>query len=135
MQALQLGRAGRELEEAERGAEGGEAAVVGVHEADGRPGRPPHATRPSGPSRSGGKGRGMGDAGRRDLRAGVGTTVRENSPYARCFACLAVQLTVTEKIVREAAQVLIARDVFVLKRRVCYTCGRTQKVIIPAELS
>jgi hypothetical protein len=82
----------------------------------------------------------MGDAGRRDLRAGVGTTVRENSPYARCFACLAVQLTVTEKtvtekMVREAAQVLIVREAFVLKRRVCYTCARTQDVIIPAEPS
>jgi hypothetical protein len=74
-------------------------------------------------------------AGQGDLRVVVAATVRENSPYARCFTCLGVQLMVTEKVVREAAQILIVRDAFVLKRRVCYTCERTEDVMIPAEQS
>jgi hypothetical protein len=72
-------------------------------------------------------------AGQGDLRSTVAATVRENAPYARCFTCLGVQLIVTEKMVREAAQILIVRDAFTLKRRVCYTCQRTEDVMIPAE--
>jgi hypothetical protein len=36
-------------------------------------------------------------------------------------------------MVREAAQILVVRDTFALRRRVCYTCQRTDDVMVPAE--
>jgi hypothetical protein len=48
--------------------------------------------------------------------------VRANSPLAHCFACLAGQLGLTEKAVRDAAQVLIVREPFLLQRRACSLC-------------
>jgi hypothetical protein len=71
--------------------------------------------------------------GQGDLRAAAAAQIRENSPYARCFACLAIQLMVTEPMVREVAQVLIGRDGFALDRRVCYACNRVHDLVVPAE--
>jgi hypothetical protein len=67
------------------------------------------------------------------VRAATGITIRENSPFARCFTCLARQLMVTETMVREVAQVLVVRDEFVLDQRVCYTCQRVEDLLVPAE--
>ena len=36
---------------------------------------------------------------------------------------------------RDAAQFLIVRDAFALKRRVCYTCQRAEDVVILVEHS
>jgi hypothetical protein len=36
----------------------------------------------------------------------------------------------TEKEVREAAQVLIVRDAFGLDWRACYACGRSEAVLV-----
>jgi hypothetical protein len=60
----------------------------------------------------------------------VAHTVLANFPYAYCFRCLAVRLPLSEKEVREAAQVLIVRDGFRLDRRVCYGCGRTETLLL-----
>jgi hypothetical protein len=72
-------------------------------------------------------------SGQSDLRTATATQIRENSPYARCFACLGVQLSVAERMVRDVAQVLIVHNGFVLDRRVCYTCRHVGEIIVPAE--
>ena len=63
----------------------------------------------------------------------VARAVLQNSPYARCFACLATQVGVSEKDARDAAQVLIVRQDFGISRRVCYTCTRVDDVLIAAK--
>jgi hypothetical protein len=71
--------------------------------------------------------------GQGDLRAAAAAKIRDNSPYARCFECLAIQLVVTEAMVREVAQLLIGRDGFALDRRVCYACNRVHELVVPVE--
>jgi hypothetical protein len=63
----------------------------------------------------------------------MGITIRENSPFARCFTCLARQLMVTDLMVREVAQLLIVPDAFALDQRICYTCHRVEDLVVPAE--
>jgi len=67
------------------------------------------------------------------VRAATGITIRENSPFARCFTCLARQLMVTETMVREVAQVLVVRDGFALDQRNCYICHRIEDLVVPVE--
>ena len=60
----------------------------------------------------------------------VARAVLENSPYVRCFECLALQVGLRNKDVREAAQVMIVRDDFHVARRVCHTCGCTDQMLV-----
>jgi hypothetical protein len=63
----------------------------------------------------------------------VARAVQENSPYVRCFRCLAVQVARTEKDVREAAQLLVVSDTFYTARRVCHICSRTDNVLVDGK--
>jgi hypothetical protein len=51
--------------------------------------------------------------------------------HAYCFACLAVQLRVTELRIRGAAQVLVVRGRFRRGRRVCGSCGGMEEALVP----
>ena len=53
-----------------------------------------------------------------------------SSPFVRCFPCLAIQLRVTERTVRDAAQIMVWRDDFGVERRPCYDCNRIERVLI-----
>jgi hypothetical protein len=61
----------------------------------------------------------------------VALVVRSHFPYARCFACVAHDLDVTEVEVRSAAQMLVAADRFRLVRRICYGCSRAVDTLMP----
>jgi hypothetical protein len=63
----------------------------------------------------------------------VARAVLQNSPYVRCFQCLAAQVGMLERDVREATQVMIVRDDFYVARRVCYACGRTDDVLVSGK--
>jgi hypothetical protein len=65
------------------------------------------------------------------LRAATAITIRQNSPFDRCFTCLARQLMVTETMVREVAHVLVVRDGFALDQRICCTCQRVEDLVVP----
>jgi hypothetical protein len=60
--------------------------------------------------------------------------VLRNSPYARCFECLAVQVGLLQAAARDAAQVMIHRDDFGIARRVCQMCGRTDDVLVTGKV-
>jgi hypothetical protein len=60
----------------------------------------------------------------------VGHTVLANFPYAYCVRCLAPKLRLSEKEVRDAARLLVVRDGFMLDRRVCYACDRTEALLV-----
>jgi hypothetical protein len=60
--------------------------------------------------------------------------VLQNSPFVRCFRCLAAQVGMLEKEARETAQVLIVRDeFFVGRRRVCQICGHTGDMLVSGK--
>jgi hypothetical protein len=63
----------------------------------------------------------------------VARAVLQNSPYVRCFECLSRQVGLLDRVVREAAQVMIVRDDFHVERRVCYTCGRTDDALVSGK--
>jgi hypothetical protein len=59
--------------------------------------------------------------------------VLENSPFVRCFRCLAAQVGMLEKDARETAQVLIVRDEFFVGRRMCHICGHTGDMLVSGK--
>jgi hypothetical protein len=63
----------------------------------------------------------------------VARAVLQNSPFARCFACLSLQVGLLEKDAREAAQLLVIRDFFI-DQRVCQVCGRTDRVLVSGKV-
>jgi hypothetical protein len=63
----------------------------------------------------------------------VARAVLQNAPYVRCSSCLSSQVGVSEKNVREAAQLLIVRDDFYLARRFCQICERTDDVLVSGK--
>jgi hypothetical protein len=63
----------------------------------------------------------------------VARAVHEDSPFVRCFACLALHLVIAEKEVRETAQIMIIRDHFHIARRVCHVCFRTTDVLVSGK--
>ena len=52
--------------------------------------------------------------------------------HAYCFPCLAVHLRVMEHEVRSAGQLLV-RGRFIRDRRVCYSRGRMDDVLVPRD--
>jgi hypothetical protein len=60
----------------------------------------------------------------------VARAVLQNSPFVRCFPCLSSQVGVSQRDVREAAQLLIVRDEFFIARRFCQICERTGDVLV-----
>jgi|RhiMetdeSRZDD1v2_1073273.scaffolds.fasta_scaffold51081_9 hypothetical protein len=63
----------------------------------------------------------------------VAQAVLANWPFVLCFPCLALQLGVSEPAVREAAQVLVARDEFFPDRSLCQICGLTNDVLVSGK--
>jgi hypothetical protein len=51
------------------------------------------------------------------------------SQYGFCYTCLAKRFGVTDKDIREAAQVVAMRTGFVLTWRVCYGCRIAETVL------
>ena len=64
----------------------------------------------------------------------VARAVLLNYPFVRCFACLALQVGMLEKDAREAGQLIIARDEFLIDRRVCSICGRIEDVLASGKV-
>jgi hypothetical protein len=60
----------------------------------------------------------------------VGQAVLANWPFVRCFPCLSLQLGVSEKHVRDAAQLLIVHEKFATAYRVCQVCGRSEQTLV-----
>jgi hypothetical protein len=60
----------------------------------------------------------------------VARAVLQNPPLVRCFPGLSSQVGVSEREVREAAQLLIVRDEFFIARRFCHICERTGDVLV-----
>jgi hypothetical protein len=63
----------------------------------------------------------------------VARAVLQNSPYVRCFECLSRQVGLLDRVVREAAQVMIVRDDFHVAPRVCYACGRNDDALVSGK--
>jgi hypothetical protein len=63
----------------------------------------------------------------------VARTVRKHFPSTRCFLCLSLQLGSTEKVVRDAAQVLIVRDEFKIRRLACDKCSLISDILVRAK--
>jgi hypothetical protein len=61
---------------------------------------------------------------RQIIRAVVG-----NLPNVRCYQCLSLQVGVSEKDVREAAQLLVVNNGFVITAHTCQVCARTDMVL------
>jgi hypothetical protein len=59
--------------------------------------------------------------------------VLRNLPHVRCFPCLSLQVGVSEKDAREAAQVLVVRNDFFVARRRCQTCARTESALVSGK--
>jgi hypothetical protein len=53
-----------------------------------------------------------------------------SSPSSYCYTCLAKRLGVTDKDVREAAQVVALRSGFELAKRICRGCGAVEIVLV-----
>jgi hypothetical protein len=63
----------------------------------------------------------------------VARAVLQNAPYVRCFPCLSTQVGVSEKDTREAAQLLVVREEFVIAWRICQICGRGDDVLVSGK--
>jgi hypothetical protein len=63
----------------------------------------------------------------------VASAVRGHFPSTRCFRCLSLQLGLTEKEVRDAAQVLIIRDESKVRRLACDRCSRISDILVRAK--
>jgi hypothetical protein len=63
----------------------------------------------------------------------VARAVNQHAPAHRCTPCLSLQLRVTEKEVREAAQVLAARGDFKVLRRPCVLCAVVDDVLVSGK--
>jgi hypothetical protein len=63
----------------------------------------------------------------------VARAVLQNSPSVRCFPCLSLQVGVLEKDTREAAQLLVVRDEFLIAHRVCRLCFRTDDMLVSGK--
>jgi hypothetical protein len=63
----------------------------------------------------------------------VARAVLQNSPYVRCFPCLSLQVGMLEKDAREAAQLVVVREEFVIARRMCQICARTDDVLVSGK--
>ena len=63
----------------------------------------------------------------------VASAVRGHFPSTRCFRCLSLQLGLTEKEVRDAAQVLIIRDESKTRRLACDMCSRISDILVRAK--
>jgi hypothetical protein len=63
----------------------------------------------------------------------VASAVRGHFPSISCFRCLSVQLGFTEKEVRDAAQVLIVRDEFKIRRLGCDKSSRISDILVRAK--
>jgi hypothetical protein len=67
------------------------------------------------------------------LATRVVRAVREHFPSIRCFLCLSLKVGSTEKELRDAAQVLIVRDEFKIRRLACDTCSRISDILVRAK--
>ena len=56
--------------------------------------------------------------------------VRTHAPLSYCLACLAGELGLTEKVLRDAAQLLVVREPFILQRRSCSLCLKVGDVLV-----
>ena len=63
----------------------------------------------------------------------VASVVRKLSPPTCCLRCLSLQLGSTEKEVRDAAQVLVVRDEFKIRRLGCDKCSRISDILVRAK--
>jgi hypothetical protein len=63
----------------------------------------------------------------------VASAVRKNFPSTRCFLCLSLRLNSTEKEMRDAAQILIVRDEFKIRRLACDMCSRVSDILVRAK--
>ena len=63
----------------------------------------------------------------------VAHAVLANLPHAYCFRCLASQLGLSEREVREAALFVVVRDGVGLDRRVCPACGRIDTLLVSGK--
>jgi|KBSSwiStaDraftv2_1062776.scaffolds.fasta_scaffold131367_3 hypothetical protein len=65
----------------------------------------------------------------------IANAVHASWPDVRCFGCLAARLGATDPAVRDAAQVLVARDsnTFMLERRVCSSCQRPGEWLVERD--
>ena len=57
-------------------------------------------------------------------------SVLQHLPSACCFACIAIELHVTEPEVRSAAQMLILQQAFKPAWRQCFKCSRTEETLV-----
>ena len=61
------------------------------------------------------------------------SAVRGHFPSTRCFRCLSLQLGLTEKEVRDAAQILVVREEFKIRRLGCDMCSRVNDILVRAK--
>jgi hypothetical protein len=61
---------------------------------------------------------------------GLAEAVRARAPLVHCFACLPAQLGLTEKVLRDAAQVLVIREPFLVRRRTCSLCLKVEDILV-----
>jgi hypothetical protein len=59
--------------------------------------------------------------------------VVEHHPYALCFSCLAVELTMSEFDTRHVEQVAVLRDGLRPLQRVCYRCSRPDDMLVAPD--
>jgi hypothetical protein len=57
--------------------------------------------------------------------------VRTHAPRAHCFTCWAGELGLPEKALRDAAQLLLVREPFILQRRACSLCLKVRDLLVP----
>lgn len=62
-------------------------------------------------------------------------TVRADWPDTHCFRCLALDLAVSEKAVRDAGQLLLFRDAIMVQYRVSASCHRVEDGPVAKQLS
>ena len=56
--------------------------------------------------------------------------VRGHAPRAHCFACLAGKLGFPENVLRDAAQLLVVREPFIIQRRACSLCLKVRDLLV-----
>jgi len=71
-----------------------------------------------------------GSGGTATLAERLGAVIKAGHPYAYCFRCLSHVMMLSEKAVREAAQVALLHDGFGLKRRVCHQCEGVDNALV-----
>ena len=81
------------------------------------------------------------DSGKERIEGSQGLRLREIAEHVAataqqhvyCFPCLALQLRIIEPHVRIAAQILVLRGSFYRAPGVCYSCRRTDDVLVARD--